>query len=53
MRLEPAFDPRDQRSLEERVAAVWELSARAWALTGRPLPDYARGAIPGKLLRRA
>lgn len=30
---------------------VWELSARMWELTGRPLPSYTRGTMPGRVLR--
>lgn len=38
-------------SPSERVAAVWSLTLDAWAMTGRPLPDYARAEAPGGLRR--
>jgi len=25
---------------------MWPLALEAWALTGRPLPDYVRGQAP-------
>jgi len=37
---------------EERLAMVWELSARMWELTGRPIPTYERAKIPVTLVRR-
>jgi len=33
-------------TLEERVAAVAELTAEAWRLAGRPLPSYSRATMP-------
>ena len=36
---------------EERLAMTWELTQRAWALAGRPLPDYDRASIPSRLFR--
>lgn len=47
---EPADDYRDWDP-GARIALAIELSARAWALTGRPVPDYERAAIPGRLVR--
>ena len=35
----------------ERLAAVWELTCDAWALSGRPMPEYARAEMPGKVTR--
>lgn len=37
----------------ERLAAVWAITADAWALSGRPIPDYSRAAMPGRVLRRS
>jgi hypothetical protein len=36
----------------ERVAMVWGLTLDAWAMSGRPLPDYPRDASPGRIVRR-
>ena len=41
-----AGDPRMGGTLEERVAAVAELSAEGWRLSGRPLPVYTRATMP-------
>jgi hypothetical protein len=38
---------------EERIAMVWELSARMRELTGQSLPTYTRGTIPVRVIRRA
>lgn len=35
----------------ERIAMVEVLSQRAWALSGRPLPDYERASMPIKIIR--
>lgn len=44
-----AADPRTGGTLEERLAAVAELSAEAWRLAGRPLPSYTRATMPIRL----
>ena len=36
---------------EERLALVFELSERAWALSGKPWPDSDRSRWPGKVIR--
>jgi len=33
-------------TVEERLAAVAELTAEAWRLSGRPFPYYARETMP-------
>lgn len=38
-------------SAEERFAMVWRLTRDAWALSGRPMPDYPRAEAPGRLRR--
>lgn len=48
---EPGEDLSSVTTPEERIAMVWELSARMWELTGRPLPSYTRGAMPGRVIR--
>lgn len=37
---------------EQRIEMVWELSARMWELTGRPVPSYTRAEMPGRVIRR-
>lgn len=41
-----AGDARMGGTAEERVAAVAELTAEAWRLSGRPFPSYARATMP-------
>lgn len=41
-----AGDPRMGGTIDERVAAVAELTAEAWRLSGRPLPTYTRATMP-------
>ena len=36
---------------EERLALVFELSERAWALSGKPWPESDRSRWPGKVIR--
>jgi hypothetical protein len=33
-------------TLEDRVAAVAQLTAEAWRLSGRPFPTYTRATMP-------
>lgn len=35
----------------ERIAMVWQLTLDAWAMSGRPLPTYARHEAPGRKRR--
>lgn len=32
----------------ERIAMVWQLTLDAWAMSGQPLPTYARHEAPGR-----
>ena len=41
-----AGDARMGGTLEQRLAAVAELTAEAWRLAGRPLPTYTRATMP-------
>ena len=41
-----AGDARMGGTVEERVAAVAQLTAEAWRLSGRPFPTYTRGTMP-------
>jgi hypothetical protein len=43
---EPSDDLTSCTTAAERLALVGELSASAWALTGRPMPGYKRSEIP-------
>jgi len=43
---EPTDDVSAFTTPEERLAMVWELTARAWALAARPRPAYERPAMP-------
>lgn len=49
--LEPPDDALDTMTPSERVALVWELSARRWELSGHPLPSYTRATIPVRIVR--
>lgn len=49
---EPSDDLSEVTTPEERVAMEWELSRRAWLLSGRPIPDYDRASTPGRVIRR-
>jgi len=35
---------------EQRFLMMWRLAADAWALTGKPFPEYERKQMPGRLL---
>ncbi|MEX0691636.1 MAG: hypothetical protein WD934_05295 [Gemmatimonadales bacterium] len=41
-----AGDPRMGGTAQQRLAAVAELTAEAWRLSGRPLPTYTRATMP-------
>lgn len=38
-------------SVEQRLAMMWELAVRSWALGGLVMPDYERAAAPGRVVR--
>jgi len=46
LRSAEAEDARMGGSAEDRVAAVSELTAEAWRLSGRPFPTYSRATMP-------
>jgi hypothetical protein len=50
---EPGDDLSGITTPSERVEMVWDLSARAWELTGQPIPVYTRGQIPVRIIRPA
>jgi len=50
---EPPDDLSPSTTPEQRIALVWELSARMRELTGPPLPSYTRATIPVRVIRQA
>jgi hypothetical protein len=51
LRSDEAGDGRVGGTVDARVALVAELSRRAWALGGKPIPVYTRQTMPVKLSR--
>jgi hypothetical protein len=47
----PDDDLSDVTTPAERLAMMWPLTRRAWALSGRAVPDYSRTEAPGRLSR--
>ena len=41
----------DAESVTARLLVMTELAEAGWALSGRPLPTYERGSIPGAVIR--
>jgi hypothetical protein len=37
---------------QERLELLAAISARAWALTGQPIPQWTRETMPGRVTRR-
>ena len=48
---EPLDDLRGSTTVEERLEILRALSERAWTLSGRPKPVYARSEIPVRVVR--
>ena len=48
---EESDDLSAQTSPTERIAMMWPLALEAWRLAGLPIPDYARGDAPSRLVR--
>ena len=48
---EPGDSLAEVTTPEQRLAMVWDLTLRMWALTGRPLPSYSRESLPVRVLR--
>ena len=46
-------DDTSHLSPDDRVALVWEVTLRAWRLSGRELPDVPRSQWPGRMIRPA
>lgn len=38
-------------TIQERLEILAEVSKRAWALTGQPIPTWTRGQIPRRVVR--
>lgn len=49
---EPDDDLSGSTTAEERLAMMWELARQAWLLSGRPMPEYDRASMPGRVLRK-
>jgi len=43
---EPGEDQSGLNTPEQRLSMMWDLARDAWALTGRPLPEYLRHETP-------
>lgn len=50
---EPGDDLSATTTPEQRLALVWDLSRRLWALTGRPSASTPRDQIPVRFIRPA
>ena len=48
---EPADDLRATTTPSERLDMMWRLALDAWAMSGRPYPEYTRAEIPCRLYR--
>ena len=46
---ETLLDERDASTVDERLALVWTLTRQLWAFSGRDLPTYERGQMPGRI----
>ena len=49
---EPPDDLEQHTTPEQRVGMMWRLARDAWAVAGRPIPDYDRAHTPSRLVRR-
>ena len=49
---EPSDDLTQLSSPEQRLEMLLVLSRRMWELTGRPVPQYSRSAMPVRLVQR-
>ena len=48
---EGRVDERDTTTADERLALVATLTREQWALSGRPIPEYERHEMPGRIIR--
>ena len=49
---EPAANSCTALSVSERVNVALRLSQEMWAMSGKPMPRYARKDIPGNMIRK-
>lgn len=49
---EPSEDLRESTTADQRLAMMWPLALDAWASMGKPLPEYTRETMPGRVMRR-
>ena len=49
---EPSDDLRETTTADDRLAMMWPLALDAWASMGKPLPEYTRETMPGRIVRR-
>lgn len=49
---EPGDDLSETATVGERLAMMWPFAVQAWTLSGRSMPHYDRGNLPGRLYRR-
>lgn len=47
---EPSDNLSATTTAEERLAMMWPLAVEAWALAGKPMPDYTRESMPVRVL---
>jgi hypothetical protein len=50
---EPSDDLSATATAAQRLAMMWPLALEAWALTGKPMPDYSRSTMPVRIIRRS
>ncbi len=43
---EPSDDLSATTTAAERLGMMWRLAQDAWAMAGRPIPDYSRAQMP-------
>lgn len=43
---EPGEDLSASTTAAERIGMMWRLAQDAWALSGRPIPEYSRAEMP-------
>lgn len=35
----------------DRIGMVWQITLDVWASSGRPMPEYTRETMPGRVIR--
>lgn len=49
---EPRDDLVERTTPAERLAMVWPLTREAWSLADLPIPEYERGEVPVRVVKR-